>query len=240
MNVYEDLASAGSRPGASGDPLSHSPCLSSLPAAVLDALRRQVTSRHVRRGTVLVAQGSTESRLTFVLSGQIKVTRPVEGGRVRILRILGAGECFCGAPLNGSMPSPVSLECHADAEVASLRGADVAAALADLPGAAAGMVSCLGRRLGETLAEAADGPRMPVRRKLARALVRLSRRPESPAGGPVTLEGITHEDLASLAGTVREVASRSLGAFEREGLLRTGRGRIVILDPAALERIAGA
>jgi CRP-like cAMP-binding protein len=56
-------------------------------------------------------------------------------------------------------------------------------------------------------------------------------------GEGILLNGITHEDLASLAGTVREVASRTLSALEKKGILRTGRGRITILD---LERLEGA
>lgn len=238
MNSFKDDASAGPESGPSNDPVGHAPCLSSLPAPVLDTLRRLASPRHVPRGSILLRQGSRDSRLIFVIRGQLKLTRPVEGGRVRTLRILGAGDCWCGAPLNGSIPSAVNVECHADAEVVSLRGEEVASLLADIAGGTAGMVACLGRRLSEFIAEAADAPRLPVRRKMARTLARLASRPESPPGAPITLEGITHEDLASLVGTVREVASRTLGAFERAGWIRTGRGRIVILDPGRLIEVA--
>jgi len=51
----------------------------------------------------------------------------------------------------------------------------------------------------------------------------------------------THETLALEIGTAREVVSRHLKSLEAEGLLRTGRGRIEILDPVALgARLTGS
>jgi CRP/FNR family transcriptional regulator len=44
----------------------------------------------------------------------------------------------------------------------------------------------------------------------------------------------THQQIADELGTVREIASRVLKEFEREGLIRLGRGRIDILDAPGL------
>lgn len=49
----------------------------------------------------------------------------------------------------------------------------------------------------------------------------------------------THQDLADALGTVREMVSRLLHRFEREGWIRLSRERIGILDGAALRRCAG-
>ena len=46
----------------------------------------------------------------------------------------------------------------------------------------------------------------------------------------------TQADLAKLAGSSRESASRFLAALERAGVISQGRGRLVVHDPAALER----
>ena len=43
-------------------------------------------------------------------------------------------------------------------------------------------------------------------------------------------------DLAQLAGTSREAASRFLATLQRAGVLTTKRGRIVVHDPSALHR----
>ena len=47
---------------------------------------------------------------------------------------------------------------------------------------------------------------------------------------------ITQSDIAQLAGSSRESASRFLAVLERAGVVTQGRGRITVHDPAALQR----
>ncbi|PHR61284.1 MAG: Crp/Fnr family transcriptional regulator [Robiginitomaculum sp.] len=48
---------------------------------------------------------------------------------------------------------------------------------------------------------------------------------------------ITHQDLAGELGSVREVISRQLKVFERQGLIELGRGLIQILDRQGLQAL---
>ena len=48
----------------------------------------------------------------------------------------------------------------------------------------------------------------------------------------------THQDIAADIGSAREVVSRHLKEFERRGLIRLGRGEIVLLRPDDLRAIA--
>jgi CRP/FNR family transcriptional regulator len=50
---------------------------------------------------------------------------------------------------------------------------------------------------------------------------------------------VTHQQLADTLGTVREIVTRLLRRFEREGWVELGRERVRILDSAALRRHAG-
>jgi CRP/FNR family transcriptional regulator len=52
-------------------------------------------------------------------------------------------------------------------------------------------------------------------------------------GGEVTIR-MNQADLAQLAGTSRESVSRFLADLERAGVVRPGRGRVTILEPAKL------
>ena len=69
----------------------------------------------------------------------------------------------------------------------------------------------------------------PIDTRLAEALMRIE------GDGS---EQITHQQLAVELGTAREVVSRHLKKFEREGLVELGRGRIRVLDPDQLKRAA--
>ncbi len=50
---------------------------------------------------------------------------------------------------------------------------------------------------------------------------------------------VTHQDIADMLGTVREMVTRLLRRFEREGWIALSRERIRIVDGAALRRCAG-
>ena len=70
-----------------------------------------------------------------------------------------------------------------------------------------------------------------VESRLAGALLALAREGQVNA---------TQSDLATRIGSAREVISRRLDQFARRGWVRTDRGRVTLLDPAALRRIAAA
>jgi len=47
---------------------------------------------------------------------------------------------------------------------------------------------------------------------------------------------VTQAEIAQLAGSSRESASRFLAVLERAGVITQGRGRITVHDPEALKR----
>ena len=51
---------------------------------------------------------------------------------------------------------------------------------------------------------------------------------------------LTQQEMAAMAGTVREVVSRSLKALEEEGAIKLDRNRIIITDEAILRGIIEA
>ena len=59
---------------------------------------------------------------------------------------------------------------------------------------------------------------------------------EEGAGEKDVVITITQADVAQLAGSSRESASRFLAVLERAGAVTQGRGRITVHDPEALER----
>lgn len=72
------------------------------------------------------------------------------------------------------------------------------------------------------------------------AFHRLDRRLAAALLGHGSEIAITHQQLADSLGTVREMVTRLLKRFEREGWLQLSRERIRIVDGAALRRLAEA
>jgi CRP-like cAMP-binding protein len=56
------------------------------------------------------------------------------------------------------------------------------------------------------------------------------------AGARDVLVQVTQAEIAQLAGSSRESASRFLAVLERAGIITQGRGRITVHDAEALER----
>jgi CRP/FNR family transcriptional regulator len=73
-----------------------------------------------------------------------------------------------------------------------------------------------------------------MRARVARHLLALAS--PVPEGPPVLR--ITHERLADVVGTVREVITRILGEFREEGAVATPRRGVIVIDPARLARIS--
>lgn len=48
---------------------------------------------------------------------------------------------------------------------------------------------------------------------------------------------LTHETIAKDAGTAREVVTRILKQFQSDGLVKLGRGKVIIVDPERLGKI---
>src|SRR5262249_38651115 len=71
--------------------------------------------------------------------------------------------------------------------------------------------------------------------RIAHALLRLAE--QTGPSAPVTLP-LTRQDVAELAGTPLFTASRTLRRWETQGLITSGRGRLAILQPAALRQLA--
>ncbi len=53
-----------------------------------------------------------------------------------------------------------------------------------------------------------------------------------------TQVAITQDEVAAWVGSTREAAARSLALLRECGAVRTGRGRITILDPDLLDQLA--
>jgi CRP/FNR family transcriptional regulator len=76
-----------------------------------------------------------------------------------------------------------------------------------------------------------------VQSRVAGVLGQLVAQVQAEGGGDRdVLVTITQADIAQLAGSSRESASRFLAVLERAGVVSQGRGRVTVHDPAALGR----
>ena len=78
-----------------------------------------------------------------------------------------------------------------------------------------------------------------VEQRLARALLRLARQAGRPTRDGVEFDfPITRQELAEMAGSTLHTVSRTLAAWDQQGVTGSGRRRLTIRDSRALAALA--
>ncbi len=185
---------------------------------------------------VVFREGDESDTLFIVRTGRARAVREHPHGRAITLATFGPGDIFGElAVLDGERRS-ATIEAVDPTEATAIVGHDVRRLLRERPAIAAAMLGALASRLRETTERLARQSFQTVQSRVAGVLVDLTEGElgASPAGGVVIASTQAH--VAQLAGTSRESASRFLAVLERAGIITQGRGRLVVHDPAALER----
>jgi CRP/FNR family cyclic AMP-dependent transcriptional regulator len=209
------------------------PLFAELEEGELERFSRVAVPRAFPANTRVFHEGDHSDACYIVRSGSFRVTREHSDGRAITLANLGPGDIFGElAMLDGEVRS-ASVEATDDGELLALPANDVRGLLARNPEITVKLVAALVRRLRAANERISRQSFQTVPSRVAGVLTQLV---ADEGGGPGT--GITvrmnQADLAQLAGTSRESVSRFLADLERAGVVRCGRGRVTVLEPAKL------
>jgi CRP/FNR family transcriptional regulator, cyclic AMP receptor protein len=123
-----------------------------------------------------------------------------------------------------------------EVEALAISGTDMRRLLREHPDIAVKLVIALGRRLRAANERISRQSFQTVQSRVATVLGQLvSQAQAEGAGDRDVLVTATQADIAQLAGSSRESASRFLAVLERAGLVTQGRGRLTVHDPQALQ-----
>jgi CRP-like cAMP-binding protein len=119
-----------------------------------------------------------------------------------------------------------------DVEVLGLDSRDLAAAIQVQPRLALTLISTLSRRVRGLISRLEDMAFHDATHRVMRVLLNVSTASYESRGVPV-VEGLTHYEIATLAGTSRETASRVISQLSKDGAIGT-KGRKIVVDLFAL------
>jgi len=210
-----------------------------LDAAEMDAMAQAAPMKTYSRGELVYIPHQPTETLFILKQGRVRIFRVSPDGRALTTAILEPGTIFGEMVVVGQVMHDNFAEAMDDVVVCVMTKADVHRLLLGDPRIAARISETLGRRLGELEQKLSDAVFKSVPERIATALLALAAghtaRPMA-RGAQVKL---THEQLAALAATSRETATKVLGEFADQGLVTLGRGRINILDEAGLTSLSG-
>ncbi|WP_203454568.1 Crp/Fnr family transcriptional regulator [Jiangella aurantiaca] len=191
-------------------------------------------------GELLFSPHNPVEVLFILKRGRVRVFRISGDGRALTTAIISPGTIFGEMVLLGQHMYDNFAEALDEAVVCVMSRADVHRFLLADQRIAIRIAEILGQRLVDMERRFTDTVFKSVPQRIAATLAMLAR--QSPRSGflargqQITL---THEQLAALVGTSRETATKVLGEFADNGLLRLGRGRITVLDAARLDAETG-
>lgn len=192
--------------------------------------------RTFHSGEIVFREGDRSDTCYIVRFGRARAVREHTDGRIITLATFSAGDFFGELAIFDDETRSATIEALEDTEAAAILGGDMRRLLRAHPDIAVKLLGALGRRLRETNERLTRQSFQTVQSRVAAALAELvaTARAEGAGDGDVLITA-TQTDLAQLAGSSRESASRFLAVLERAGVITQGRGRLTVHDPGRLE-----
>jgi CRP/FNR family transcriptional regulator len=192
----------------------------------LAALGSAMFQRSYPAGQIVLLEGAASSVLYVVQAGRLKLYKTSTRGREQVLRLLRPGDMFNEVAVFDEGPNPASAQTIEACTLYLLRRRDLLRFVSERQGIALAITRLFARRLREAMTLVEDLAFRDVTSRLAKILLE-GRDPR-----------LTHELLAAMAGSRREVVGRALKAMSTAGAVRMERGRIHVIDRSALKRLA--
>ncbi len=218
------------------DLLAVVPAFAELGPVDLQRVAQVAVPRSFARGEVVFREGDDSDTCYVVRSGHARAIREHVDGRQLTLATFGPGDIFGELAMFDDERRSATVEAVDALEAIAILGSDMRRLMREHSDIAVKLVIALGRRLRAANERLARQSFQTVQSRVAGVLTQLVEQAQAEGAGPSEiLVTATQADLAQLAGSSRESASRFLAVLERAGVISQGRGRLTVHDPAALQ-----
>ncbi len=215
--------------------LARTEVFSGLEERELGEVAQVAVPRNWDRGEVIFREGDNGDTCYLLRSGAVVLTREHQDGRMVALAELRAGALFGElAMFRGETRSATAEAIEATTAVALLAG-DVQRLIRRNPALALKLLAALAERVSRTNERLLQQSFQTVAGRVASAVLAqvVARQAEGAPEGDVLIRS-TQAEIANLAGTSRESASRFLATLERAGVVTLGRGKVTVHEPERL------
>jgi CRP/FNR family cyclic AMP-dependent transcriptional regulator len=201
----------------------------------LEEVAKVAVPRHWDRGEVIFREGDVGDTCYLIRSGAILLTREHQDGRMVALAELRAGQLFGELAMFRGERRSATAEVIESATALALLASDMQRLVRRNPDLALKLLASLAERVSRTNERLLQQSFQTVAGRVASALLAQTKtRQADGAPDADVLIKSTQAEIAHLAGTSRESASRFLATLERAGIVTLGRGKVTVHDPARL------
>jgi CRP-like cAMP-binding protein len=216
--------------------LARVPLFATLAEEDLEEVAHISVPREFDTGESVFRQGDDSDTCYVVHVGRVRAVRGHTDGRQITVAVFASGEIFGELALFEDERRGVTVEALEPTSAIALLGSDMRRLMDEHTDIALKFVVALSRRLREANVRLARHSFQTVPSRVAAALGELvEQAQEHGQAEHDVLITATQADLAQLAGSSRESASRFLAVLDRAGVITQRRGRLVVHDAGALQ-----
>lgn len=196
------------------------PLLRELPSEELNKLGSMMKERRAPKGSYIVYVEDPGPSIMFLVSGAAKVTLTSSEGKEIVLYNLVKGDFFGEIAVLTGEDRSANVVATSDCRLLVLDAEDFKRHIHENPGLSFAIMKELALRLRAASSKIGDLALYDVYRRVARTL-RSMARPEQIDGEDVLtiVERPTHQELANMVGTSREMVTRALKGLEEDGCI---------------------
>ncbi|KZY34617.1 transcriptional regulator [Alcanivorax sp. HI0083] len=215
--------------------LRHCPLLAGFPDAALHEAARHARVRSFQANQPIYEKGEPQSNLCVIAEGLVRISSVNAQGQEAVLIIFDSGTWFGDAVFSPGTGRVYGATAHEAAVLVEVPGPFFRELLQRYPQSYPVVLDLISQRLWSAISMIEEDALRGTQARIGQRLLFLSQmqRGGKPEGGPVTVR-LTREHIANMMGMTRQGVHRTLKAFEAQGLITLGYGRITIEDEAAL------
>ena len=219
--------------------LGHVPLFEGLPGDTLAYVIGLARPKQLESEGYFFNEGD-QADLFFVLTtGRVRLSQLTPEGHQVVLRLITPGDAFGGVGAFGEPTYPVSAQAVEASIALAWTSAKMRQLLETEPRIAVNALRFVAARYHDLQRRYRQAMTERVERRVARALLRLVHDAGRRVDGGVEIDfPVSRQDIAEMTGTTLYTVSRLLSAWEQQGIVRSGRQRIVLTTPHALVAIA--
>lgn len=195
----------------------------------LDAVGKEVITRHYQAGEIIFLEGEPDAGLHLVAQGLCKVYRLSEGGREHVLATLRPGDSCNEVPVVDNGPNPANFAALENSTVWVISAESLSRLRREYTALNEMIIKNLAMRCRQLVQRVYNLSFLSVTGRLAAFLLEQS--------DEASHRRMTQDEIAAHLGTVREMVGRAFRELQEAELIAIDRHRIEILDREGLKAL---
>lgn len=208
------------------------------PTALADIVQMSHEQRVARDG-FFFHQDEPATTFAVLITGQARLSQLTPDGHQIILGFLGPGQVVGILAAIEHAEYPLTLQAATDCIALAWDRAPLLVLLERYPLLALRALRMVAGRFVQLQNQYRELATMRVERRIARALLRLGEQAGQHEAGGLRIDlPLSRQDVAEMTGTTLYTVSRTLSQWEKQGIVESGRERVILRSPEHVIAIA--